>query len=282
MVVDEQSVNHGYLVFLCGYENLYCIGTNRMDNKERRKYQLVSQTEDFKKRVKEAQKSIRKAIDTCQSLAVSFSFGKDSLVCLDIARKIKSDILIINIDRGEGGDLPSAVEMYRKFAENQNLNYHRVKTPKSVFQIYEEAGSIFDVEKDDMKQNLLSGIRKAIDIFNIDCSIVGLRAEESSGRKYLRKYGTFHYSETEQIYKCKPILNWTGRQIWAYIMSENLPYLDWYDKMAKFEGGYERARYANWAGLFMKEEGRLSKLAITYPEYFRELAKEFPEIRRFI
>jgi 3'-phosphoadenosine 5'-phosphosulfate sulfotransferase (PAPS reductase)/FAD synthetase len=111
--------------------------------------------------------------------------------------------------------------------------------------------------------------------------VLGLRTEESHGRSFLIKFGTFHFSKIEELYLCKPVLNWTGRHIWAYIISMNAPYLRWYDYMAAIQG-YERARYANWAGGFTKQAGRFVALAKYYPEEFNRFAKEFPEIREYM
>ena len=144
---------------------------------------------------------------------------------MDIAVKIKPDILIINIDRGRGGDIDEAVKMYDEYAKEHNLNYHRVKTPKEIFEIYIEAGSIENLSRKDLRVNLLRGIKTARELFNIDCEITGLRAEESVGRSHLNRFGTFHYSETEKIYKCKPVLHWKGDEIWAYSRQQSSIYI---------------------------------------------------------
>ena len=111
-----------------------------IDNETRETYLLRSRLPAFKRRVDQAEQAISQAVETCDNPAVSFSFGKDSLVCADIATRIKSDILIINIDRGRGGDLDEAVEMYDKYAKEQGWNYHRIKAPREIFEIYQEAG----------------------------------------------------------------------------------------------------------------------------------------------
>lgn len=251
-----------------------------MNEYDRKRFMLVAKSRRFARRVAEAQEAIRQAIKQCKNPAVSFSFGKDSLVCLDIARRIKPDILVINIDRGEGGDLDEAVQMYEEFARENNLNYHRVKTPKEIFEIYQEAGSIHNLTHKNLRKNLEVGIKIANEMFNIDCPIIGLRAEESAERMHLLKYGTFHYDKTEKIYKCKPVLHWKGDEIWAYIVSHGLPYLPWYDKEARF-CGYEKARYSNWAGLAQKTYGRFIHLKVNYPEEFNRLAKMFPEVKKY-
>jgi 3'-phosphoadenosine 5'-phosphosulfate sulfotransferase (PAPS reductase)/FAD synthetase len=256
-----------------------------MDEQTKKKYLIIAKSHEHRERINEANQAIMQAIQTCKMPAVSFSFGKDSLVCVDLARKIAPDILILNIDRGEGGDIQEAIDIYSKFAYAHNLNFHRVKTPRSIMQIYREAGGINVVEKKEITVNLMRGFVIANKRFKIDCAIMGLRAEESNGRKQLLKYGTFHevkqkYRDDKIKYKCKPVLNWRGEDIWAYIISNNLPYLSFYDRAAKFSG-YENARYSNWAGSAYKERGRFSILKYTMPELFNRFAVEFPEIREW-
>ena len=110
-----------------------------------------------------------------------------------------------------------------------------------------------------------------------DCEITGLRADENNERQYLRKYGTLHYSTAEAIWKCKPVLHWSGDDIWTYIISRELPYLRWYDLESRFVG-YNEARYSNWAGLIGRTYGRITRLKYNYPREYAELARAFPEI----
>jgi phosphoadenosine phosphosulfate reductase len=252
-----------------------------MDKDTREKYLLIAKMNSYKRKLLEANRAIETAIKTCKNPAVYWSYGKDSTVVVHMASRIKPDILVINIDRGKGGDLQEAVQYGEEFAQKYNLNYHRVKTPKEIFEIYKEAGSIYNLEIKTITNNLLKGIKTAREQFDINCEINGLRAQESYGRSFLRKYGTFHYSENEKIYKCKPVLYWAHGYIWAYIVSNDLPYMRWYDLESQFTG-YEFARYSNWAGIACNERGRFLRLKVNYPDEFQLLAEVLPEIRHFV
>lgn len=246
---------------------------------DKERFRLVAEFPHYQRMIDEAISAITQVIEKCQMPAVSFSFGKDSLVCVDIARKIKPDILIINVDRGDGGDVPEAIPTFFQYLET--ANFHRVNTPKTIFQIYEEGKGIENVNRKMLKNNLLLGIKKAKEMFGIDCQITGLRTEESKGRLYLNKYGNFHYSETNNVYLCKPVLHWSGDEIWAYIVSNDLPYLEWYDLEAKYVG-YERARYSNWAGVFQIERGRIAYLRMTRPDLYEIYKQLYPEVKSYV
>ncbi len=251
-----------------------------MDQINQRKYNLISRTQEYQNNLAEAISAVQQAIKTCKNPAVSFSFGKDSLVCMDITRRIKPDILVINVDRGFGGDVPEAVDTFKEYLDKNNVNLKRVKTPKTLFELYHQMGNLRNYKKSIVTNNLLAGIKKAVSENGIDCSIIGLRADESIGRRHLKSKGFFYFVESEQIFHCCPILNWTSGQVWAYIISNNLPYLKWYDYEACFDG-YENIRYSNWAGLFMYETGRVIRLKKAYPELYNKFASEFPEVHEF-
>ena len=71
-----------------------------MDDINKRRFLLHAKTQEYQNDLAEAVLAIQQAVETCNTPAVSFSFGKDSLVCMDIARRINQNILVINIDRG--------------------------------------------------------------------------------------------------------------------------------------------------------------------------------------
>jgi len=251
-----------------------------MNEINKRRFLLHAKTQEYQNNLVEAVLSIQQAVEKCKNPTVSFSFGKDSLVCMDMARRIKPDILVINIDRGYGGDVPDALSTYSEYFFKNKINFRQVRTPQSIFEIYHEMGDLHKINKDRVKQNLIAGVKKAIVEYNIDCSIIGLRSQESTGRSKLKNKGNFYYTKSDGVFHCCPVLNWTWEQIWAYIISNDLPYLEWYDLEAKADG-YEYSRYSNWAGLFMFETGRIIKLKKNYPDLFNKFASEFPEVREY-
>jgi len=271
--------NREDIYYLAAYHLLLEVGEINKEAQET--YLLKSRLPAFKRRVAQAEQAISQAVETCKNPAISFSFGKDSLVCVDIATRIKPDILIINIDRGRGGDLDEAVEIYDTYAREQRWNYHRIKAPREIFEIYQEAGGVNKLKRGVIKKNLVAGFKTAREQLKYDCEITGLRANENNERQYLRKYGTFHYSTAEKTWKCKPVLYWSGDDIWTYIISRGLPYLRWYDLEARFTG-YDKARYSNWAGLIGRTYGRITRLKYNYPREYAQLAKVFPEIAFYV
>lgn len=251
-----------------------------MPDAKKEQYRLTTKLPRYKRRIAEAEEAIRKVVASAENPAVSFSHGKDSLVCMEIALKIKPDILVINIDRGFGGDVPEVAEMYQRYANERGINYHRVPATKSVLDLCIEAGSVDKLSGDMMKTNLMEAVEIARKKFNVDCFITGLRAEENKRRSYIRRLGTVHFSKSDNILRCNPVLNWMGEDIWAYIVSNNIPYAAWYDEHAIFHG-YEESRYGSWLGVLRANEGRFVALKQFYPEEFKKAVELFPELKQY-
>jgi len=72
-----------------------------------------------------------------------------------------------------------------------------------------------------------------------DVAIVGLRAEESVKRKLKRKVETVKGIRT--IY---PLLDWTWKDVWAYIVSNNVRYISYYDRYGDVLG-FDKVRFCS-------------------------------------
>lgn len=71
-----------------------------------------------------------------------------------------------------------------------------------------------------------------------DLAFVALRAEESVKRRLRIRAGR----SLGPITECWPLASWSWRDVWAYIVTNDLPYLSLYDARAGLVG-YDRARF---------------------------------------
>ena len=75
-----------------------------------------------------------------------------------------------------------------------------------------------------------------------------------------------------------PLGDWTGRDVFAYLVSRELPVNQVYNK-TKFHPEPERVREGWWLpGDFMASQGGVVWLKYYYPEKYQELAERFPEV----
>ena len=249
-----------------------------MDDASRRRFTLHARLPVHRRRIAYAEAVIAEWLDRCHQPSVSVSWGKDSLVCLHLARRQRPDIPVIWCDRGEGGDLPETYALVERLTGDWGLNLRRVESARSIFQVYADFGS--DAPRRHLKQNLVDAMARVAGELGLDGQILGLRGDESIGRdRAARFFGPIY--ATGGLLRATPIVRWTARDVWAYIVAHRIPYLPIYDDFHAIGVDYEspESRTSNWAGTFMAEAGRLQRLRALRPALWQTLVRRFPELR---
>lgn len=209
--------------------------------------------------VRSAMALIAKALNTCKRPFVSCSFGKDSSVLLHLVRRIREDIDVV-FARYEETEL---IDNYEDVIAAWNL--------KTLHQIQIDVAILDDVsEGEHIDRWAISN--------GFDCAFIGLRAEESKGRRItLRKDGLF-YRRANGLYRCCPIGFWKTAEVEAYMRYHDLPTLNTY----KHSGFSVRTV----SGLTMEKYGfraaQIAKLRRTDPMRFNVLLKKYPELSKYV
>lgn len=253
---------------------------------ERLYYGYHAKSSKFSYKVANAKQVIDKALLLDAGASLSCSFGKDSLVLLhllvvDCGLK---DLPVVFSDRGLEGELPETYELIAKLRAMFDFNYVPVYPVKTMFELYQELGGVPGISTDDStgvikRNNLQSTIDAWCKDNGYGLNFMGRRIEENpkTRGKHLMVRGALHFNKGRDMWTCDPLYNWTGKDIWAYIVSRALPYHPSYD--FQFPEGRERIRLSNWSGAMAAESGRFAFLQKYYPELFNIYAGLFPEIR---
>lgn len=248
-----------------------------MKDSDKRRFLLYSKLPCHKRRVEVAKATVRDALKDSKKPYVAVSWGKDSLVCLHMAIQYRPGIEVVWFDRGEGGDMPETYELASQLTAAWGLNVNRVETEETVMGAYRKAGTVF------LKNNRFAKylIKAAKQVADRDVCIKGLRASESRGRKVGLKVRGLDYLSVSGTRLVNPLGWFEPRDVWAYIVSNEIPYLPYYDDCAAIGVDYEseKSRTSNWAGTYLHEQGRVQRLKMTRRELFEQWAKEFPEVR---
>ena len=178
-------------------------------------------------KVKQSQWIIKEALQRYSKIAIFVSFGKDSMVVLDLARKIDPDIEVISV--------------MTKFKARETFTYKEYMTEKWNLNI-ETFMSDVDVSPDLAKTNpdeccrllKVEPTRRAL--AKLDAWITGLRRTEGRTRTDYREVepGKLHLPGEGQInilkdiVKINPILDWTEVDIWKYMAIHQIPPHPWY------------------------------------------------------
>lgn len=227
----------------------------------------------FKRVVDEANRYIEEALQRMEQPSVAFSGGKDSTVVLDLVRRQRSDVVA---HFGHEQWLLPETEAF--VAQVGNL----VKTalPDSHAEWFSVWQNPDDVPDDTQYIN-----REEYTEFNYerrmmgwDGKFLGLRAEENSYRRiFLKRFGAMRYCSTHDMWECNPIAFWKVEDVWAYIVSRDLPYNKAYDKLAELGVPIINRRIGPLAQQKVLEHGQMVILRRGWPDLFGRFAAAHPE-----
>jgi 3'-phosphoadenosine 5'-phosphosulfate sulfotransferase (PAPS reductase)/FAD synthetase len=216
---------------------------------------VYSQLRSYKALVNKTSGFIRWALEQTKKPYVACSFGKDSSVMLHLILQHRSDIVVRFASHPETRLLDN-YDTVISFWLERGINYE---------EIYCDGGLI----------KLKHHQRDSLNIGNWDSFFVGIRAEESFGRRVsLKNYGMFHKLANGRI-KISPMAWWTEKDIAVYVLSKKIPCLDKYKKegfSARTTSGIPRT-HINECLLSLKN------LNINN---FNKLCKIFPDAREFV
>lgn len=175
-----------------------------------------------------------------QGLVMSTSFGIQSAVMLHLVTQVTPDIPIIWIDTGY---LPAETYVFAEDLINRlNLNIKVYQSPISPARMEALYGRLW-AENDVESFNRYDYIRKvepmqrALKELGATAWLAGLRSDQTNHRKKL----DFVNLQGQQ-YKVLPILNWTSRDIYQYLVEYDLPYHPYFDQGYVTVGDWHSSR----------------------------------------
>jgi phosphoadenosine phosphosulfate reductase len=162
--------------------------------------------------IEESHGIIQSILDKYDNVAVACSFGKDSMVALQLCLDLVPDIQVFSVmTRYKPWE---TLELKRKVTKDWNLN---IKT-------YSYDGPIKDdlhlTNPDECCRLLkVEPTRRAIEELGLDAWITGLRKDEGNTRNNYRVIEKHNCG----LVKVNPILNWSETDIWRYHAVKHLP-----------------------------------------------------------
>jgi predicted phosphoadenosine phosphosulfate sulfurtransferase len=247
----------------------------------------------------EAKKRIKHIITTFDKVFVSFSGGKDSLVALRLTEEVYEELGIgdpVNVIFRDEELIPDDVVQFvhnyyhsgrynfkyfavplrsSKFILGRSFEYVQWDEsrewirPKPDFAITGEKGVIYDQYT--MDEYAVRGERGRI------AMITGIRADESlvRFRACVNKKNENYINATASpnIKICKPLFDWSEKDIFKYLHDNHIPYCPIYDKQM-FNG--EGLRVST--PLHAEAAKRFDKLKTIYPQFYQQVVDIFPEM----
>lgn len=229
----------------------------------------------LKRKIDKSISIIKKMLSVSNNPYLALSFGKDSLVMLDLVRKIKPDVNCLFLKSEESYllyDYENVINQYLK----KGLNLEIVDTKR----LSENNFDWSESRKAGKNDFLLNPFFN-----NWDGIFMGLRIEESKARRITLikkdnnvigdKIMQYKTGKRKGMYRCCPVAHWTEFEIMLYLNENKLPFLDVYKNgshirtTARLTGDAARQHSLFW----VKQNN---------PENFNKLLKMIPELRHYL
>jgi phosphoadenosine phosphosulfate reductase len=255
-----------------------------MTAEERAEYRLWAGLPAFRRRVAQAESVIDAALADGTRLYVAWSGGKDSTVLLHLVRKRHPDVPVLFID--SGAEFPDTLAFITEVERAWRLNLTIMEPAMSLLELYAWAGWW---GSSDAPRGLRAGeitrilIRDPAARMRVEAgcegAFLGLRAEESYARRLNARTRSPLYRTKEGIAHCTPLVWWTARDVWAYIVAYDVPWNPVYDKA--WPGGREAIRVGAYAGSTIStlRNARWAFVQRHYPALWHTFCARFPGAR---
>jgi 3'-phosphoadenosine 5'-phosphosulfate sulfotransferase (PAPS reductase)/FAD synthetase len=260
-----------------------------MNDGEKEKYLIAAQLPQYKCKIKKSMQIVYDALEKQGEWYIAFSGGKDSTVLLDLISKCgwKGKGAYYYYSRFEN---PAEDDAQVKWAnENYGVDIKRVER-FGEYDAWKEAGHFFNnvetEEEREIVRRRMKDFTIATTTYVIENSVsnlfMGLTKDESRARKItLSIKGSLYQTKDRTGWTCCPLANWSGTDIWAYTVENNLPYLKVYD-LPYWNRDKIRNELTTTYCPDLLLHGEFLQYRMAYPDLFSDLQKEFPEVNAYV
>lgn len=175
-----------------------------------------------------------------EGLVMTTSFGIQSAVMLHLVTQIIPNIPVIWVDTGY---LPAKTYLFAdELTQRLNLNlkvYQSPISPARMEALYGRLWAQNDVESLNRYDQIrkVEPLQRALEELKATAWLTGLRSSQTEHRKTL-DFVTLQGA----IHKVLPILNWSSKAVYDYLMAHNLPYHPLFDEGYVTVGDWHSSR----------------------------------------
>ena len=247
---------------------------------DRRRYHLVAASKSHQRRVDDAKRILSDGAKIGK-IVISMSWGKDSCALGDLACRVLGRVDMMHL--ASPYSLPGYDEVVSYFEKRSTV--HIVGNHRSITDYIDwckDIGLPHERTKT-TQQRIVKEIKRDRGSewcreHDYSVATMGLRAAEGGPRaKMLRAKGPL-FQLVDGSWRCYPLANWHHDDVWAYLMFNEVPYnRKIYD--AETHGmTRDTIRNAGWLSTDGAHRGRVIWLRAHFPEQYRRLVAEFPQI----
>lgn len=226
-----------------------------MPDEWREMFELWAELPEYAARIEEAKNNIKQILIT-EWPAVLYSGGKDSLVMLHIVMQQNNNIPVYYSDSGYD-------------YESQQIKMPKAMTDEIV-EVGREAGAkiLYSCgHKTPNSKRFFGNLFRVMKKHNCTVELLGIRGAESTRRTRRVKGPLIQMDGTRRV--AFPLRDLDWRDIWTYLITNNIRYLSYYDKYAAVEG-YDKVRLTSRFSQGMAHKGGYYIDCVMMPEYRNE------------
>ena len=157
-------------------------------------------------------------------LYVACSFQKEASVIMDMVLKIAPDTRFFTLDTGFLFD--ETRDTWRALEEHYGITVEAAEGLS-----VEEQARLHGDELWKRDPDACCGIRKVVPLRDrlstVDAWVAGLRRDQSPSRAATPK---LHWDDKHGLWKANPLADWSDRDVWSYIVANDVPYNELHDQ----------------------------------------------------
>jgi phosphoadenosine phosphosulfate reductase len=192
-------------------------------------------------------------------LTMATAFGPEGCILIHLLAELEPRVRVFNLDTGY--QFPETLELRERLLERYGIEVEMVRPDTTVAE-YERlhGGPLYTTSSDRCcYERKIVPLRRAL--VGYDAWLSSIRADQSSDRSKAKVVG---WDSKFNLAKVNPLLKWTRRDVWAFIVANQVPYNPLHDRgypsigcwpctQPVAEGQDERA--GRWAGQAKTECG---------------------------
>ena len=203
---------------------------------------------------------LRWAVETFHPrLTMATAFGAEGCCLIHMLAEIAPDLRIFNLDTGY--QFPETLELRERIKQRYGIEVEFIRPELTVAEYEEEhGGPLYRIRPDQCcHDRKLLPLRRAV--VGYDAWISAIRRDQTADRAAA---GVVQWDAKFGLVKVNPLLTWTRKEVWNFIVDNDVPYNPLHDRglpsigcwpctRAVAAGADERA--GRWAGTDRKECG---------------------------
>ncbi len=192
-------------------------------------------------------------------LTMATAFGAEGCCIIHMLAEIEPRVRIFNLETGY--QFPETLELRERLRERYGVEVEYIRPELTVAEYEaEHGGPLYEMRPDQCcHDRKIVPLRQAI--AGYDAWISAIRKDQTQDRA---KAAVIQWDPKFDLVKVNPLLGWTRREVWAFIMKNNVPYNPLHDRnypsigcwpCTRPIGAGEDERAGRWAGQVKKECG---------------------------